>query len=131
MAEFARFMEAELVPAGREKEAVGREAYALASRYFLGATIDLEETYAWGWAELKRIDDQMAATAQRILPGASVADAIAHLDANADSIASTEEFRQWMQALADRTVAEMADVHFDIPEPVRRIECEPSEVSGV
>ncbi len=34
-----------------------------------------------------------------------------------------EAFRDWMQELADRTIAEMADVHFDIPEPVRRIEC--------
>ena len=29
----------------------------------------------------------------------------------------------WMQELADRTLADMADTHFDIPEPIRRIEC--------
>jgi uncharacterized protein (DUF885 family) len=34
-----------------------------------------------------------------------------------------EAFRDWMQQLADRTVDELADVHFDIPEPIRRIEC--------
>ncbi len=34
-----------------------------------------------------------------------------------------EQFRDWMQQLSDRTVAEMADVHFDIPEPIRRLEC--------
>ena len=28
-----------------------------------------------------------------------------------------------MQELADRAIAELADVHFDIPEPIRRIEC--------
>jgi uncharacterized protein (DUF885 family) len=28
-----------------------------------------------------------------------------------------------MQDLADRTIAELADTHFDIPEPIRRIEC--------
>lgn len=123
-AAFGRFLSEEMVPQGREKEAVGREAYALASRYFLGAEIDLEETYAWGWQELKRLSDEMAATADRILPGATVAEAIAHLDADPErTIASKEEFRDWMQQLADRTIAEMADMHFDIPEPVRRIEC--------
>jgi uncharacterized protein (DUF885 family) len=34
-----------------------------------------------------------------------------------------EAFAAWMQELADRTDSEMADVHFDIPEPIRRIEC--------
>jgi uncharacterized protein (DUF885 family) len=34
-----------------------------------------------------------------------------------------EAFRDLMQDLAERTLADMADVHFDIPEPVRRIEC--------
>ena len=39
------------------------------------------------------------------------------------SVKGREAFRDWMQDLADRTIAEMADVHFDIPEPIRRIEC--------
>jgi len=124
VAEFGRFLESELVPRGREKEAVGREHYALASRYFLGATVDLEETYAWGWDELKRLEDDMAATAGRIVPGATVGEAVAALDADpARTIAGKEAFRDWMQELADRTIAELADVHFDIPEPIRRIEC--------
>ncbi|MEZ5091533.1 DUF885 domain-containing protein [Nocardioides sp.] len=123
-ADFGRFLGEELAPRGREKEAVGPDHYALASRYFLGAEIDLAETYAWGWQELKRIEDDMAATAQRIRPGASVDEAVAALDADpARLIEGKDAFRGWMQDLADRTVAELADVHFDIPEPVRRIEC--------
>ncbi len=121
---FGRFLAEELAPRGREKEAVGREHYALASRYFLGAEVDLEETYAWGWQELKRLEDLMAETADRILPGATVAEAVGHLDADpARRIADKEAFREWMQELADRTLADMADTHFDIPEPIRRIEC--------
>ena len=76
-ADFGLFLADELEPQGRDKEAVGREHYALTSRYFLGATVDLEETYAWGWQELKRLADDMAATADRILPGAGVAEAVA------------------------------------------------------
>ena len=37
-----------------ESDAAGRERYQLASRQFLGATVDLEETYAWGQEELAR-----------------------------------------------------------------------------
>ena len=123
-ADFGTFLEQELAPRGREKEAVGREHYALASRRYLGAVVDLEETYAWGWQELKRLEDDMAATAGRIVPGASVKEAAAHLDADpATKIAGKEAFRDWMQQLADRTIGELAGVHFDIPEPIRRIEC--------
>lgn len=121
---FGQFLEYELAPRGREKEAVGRDHYALESRRFLGATVDLEETYAWGWEELKRLADDMAATAQRILPGADVDGAVAHLDADPSTkIAGKEAFRDWMQDLADRTLTEMTDTHFDIPEQIRRIEC--------
>ncbi|HET9422381.1 MAG TPA: DUF885 domain-containing protein, partial [Nocardioides sp.] len=123
-AEFGRFLEAELAPLGRAREAVGRDRYALESRRFLGAMIDLEETYAWGWEELKRLNDDMAATADQILPGATVAEAVAHLDADPSTkILGKEAFRDWMQEQADRTVAELDGVHFDIPEEILRIEC--------
>ncbi|MEO7421728.1 MAG: DUF885 family protein, partial [Ornithinibacter sp.] len=58
-----------------EADACGRERYQLASQHFLGATVDLEETYAWGQEELARITADMAATAERILPGSSVKEA--------------------------------------------------------
>jgi uncharacterized protein (DUF885 family) len=123
-AAFGRFMAEDLAPNGLPKEAVGRDHYRLASRRFLGAEIDLEETYAWGWEELKRLADDMAATADRILPGSSVVEAAAHLDKDpARQLTSTDALKEWMQGAADRAIAELADVHFDIPEPVRRIEC--------
>ncbi len=123
-AAFGRWLESDLLPRGRERDAVGRERYALGSRYFLGATVDLEETYAWGWQELERIEDEMARVSGEIVPGGSVDDAVAALDADpARSIDGTERFRLWMQDLATRTLEDMAGTHFDIPEPVRRIEC--------
>ena len=123
-ADLGRWLETDLAPRGLEKDAVGPERYALASREFLGATVDLEETYLWGWEELKRITDDMVATSSRIVPGGSIEDAVAALDADpARRLGSREEFRDWMQQLADRTISDLADVHFDIPEPIRRIEC--------
>lgn len=123
-AEFGRFIETDLVPRGREVDGVGRDAYALASRYFLGASVDLEETYAWGWVELKRIEDDMAATAGRIVPGGSVADAVAALDADpARDCGSREAFQAWMQAKSDEILADFDGVHFDIAEPLRTLQC--------
>ena len=123
-AEFGRFLGDELAPRGREREAVGRDEYALCNRWFLGATVDLDETYAWGWEELKRLDDEKRETADRIKSGSTVREAVAVLDADpALIVEGRERFRDWMQELSDRTVAEMADVHFDIPEPIRRLEC--------
>ncbi|MGL5826416.1 MAG: DUF885 domain-containing protein [Nocardioides sp.] len=133
-AEFGMFLEDEMEPRGRSNEACGREQYALASREFLGATLDLEQTYAWGWAELKRLADEMTATAGRIVPGASVAEAVAALDAEPSRvITSKDAFRGWMQELADRTIDEMNGVHFDIPDEIRTIECclAPSNDGGI
>jgi uncharacterized protein (DUF885 family) len=124
VAELGTWLERELAPRGAPKEAVGRDRYALESRYFLGAAVDLEETYRWGFEELKRLEDAMADVADRIVPGGTVDDAVAALDADPlRTLATKEAFRDWMQELADQTIHDLADVHFDIPQPIRRIEC--------
>ena len=134
VAAFGRFLAEELAPRGRELDAVGEEHYTLASRYFLGTQVDLRETYAWGWEELLRIEEEMRSVASAVQPGASVEEVAARLDADpAYTVKTPEAFRDWMQALADRVLDELADVHFDIPGPVRRIECclAPTQDGGV
>jgi len=122
--EIARFLREELAPRGRAEQAAGEERYRLASRYFLGAAIDLEETYAWGFEELARIEAEMRTVADKIVPGGTIDDAVIALDADpARNIAGKEAFRAWMQELADRAIADLHGTHFDIPEAVRRIEC--------
>ena len=134
VAAFGRFLADELGPQGRDLDAVGEERYALASRYFLGAQVDLRETYAWAWEELLRIEGEMQAIASSVQPGASLEEVAARLDADpAYTVNTPEAFRDWMQALADRALDELADAHFDIPGPVRRIECclAPTQDGGV
>jgi uncharacterized protein (DUF885 family) len=123
-AAFGDFLRTELAPRGREKQSAGRDRYELASQYFLGAKVDLAETYAWGFEELARIEAEMRTVADKIVPGGTVDEAVAALDADpARTIAGKEAFRDWMQQLADSAIAELDGTHFDIPEPVRRIEC--------
>ncbi|MEH1017373.1 DUF885 domain-containing protein [Micromonospora sp. CPCC 206060] len=123
--QFGQFLRDELTPRGREKQAAGRERYELASQYFLGARVDLDETYAWGFEELARLEAEMRTVSARIAgPGAGIDEAVAALDADpARTIQGKEAFRDWMQELADRAISELHGTHFDIPEQVRRIEC--------
>jgi uncharacterized protein (DUF885 family) len=122
---FGAFLREEMAPRGRDRQAAGRERYELASQYFLGAQIDLDETYAWGFDELARLEGEMRAVSAEIVGhGASIDDAVAALDADpARRIQGKEAFRDWMQELADKAVGELNGTHFDIPEQVRRIEC--------
>lgn len=130
----ADFLQAELLPAAPEKDAVGRERYTLASRSFLGATVDLEETYAWGAAELDSLIQQQEQVAKRIKPGASIAEAKEVLNNDpARQLKGTDALQAWMQELSDRAVAELAGVHFDIPEVMKTLECKiaPTDEGGI
>lgn len=123
-ADFARYLADEVAPRGRTYDPVGRDTYRVASRYFLGAEVDLDESYAWGLEELARIEAEMAEVAVRLAPGGTVADAIKVLDADPSrSVADVNAFRDWMQELSDRTIASLNGTHFDIPEPIQRLEC--------
>jgi uncharacterized protein (DUF885 family) len=121
---FADFLREELAPAATEADAVGRDIYALKSRGFLGATIDLDETYEWGIGELARMTAEQEAIAREIKPGASVAEAIEFLDADESrKLHGTDALRRWMQETSDRAVEELGRSHFDIPAEIRTLEC--------
>ena len=51
---------------------MGRERYALYAQDFNGIELDLDDTYAWGWDELHRIEHAMGQVAERIIPGNDV-----------------------------------------------------------
>ena len=132
--ELRRFLTEELLPAATETDAVGRDVYALHSRRFLGATIDLDETYEWGREELARMVAEQTAIANEILPGASVEEAVAHLESDpARKLVGTEALQRWMQETSDRAVAELGETHFDIPEAIRTLECmiAPTQEGGI
>ncbi|MAF53637.1 MAG: DUF885 domain-containing protein [SAR202 cluster bacterium] len=123
MAATARYLRETYVPGSAERDAVGADRYALSARVYNGVDLDLRQTYAWGWEQLAWVEEEMAATAERILPGGGVAAAKELLETDpARAVDGENEFRQWMQDLQDHTIAELNGVHFDIAEPVKRIE---------
>jgi uncharacterized protein (DUF885 family) len=122
--DIGNFLREQMAPRGSQNQAVGRERYELASRYFLGARVDLDETYLWGFEELARLESEVLAVADKIEPGADINRAVQVLDADPSrKIEGKDTFRDWMQALADQAIADLHGTHFDIPEQVRRIEC--------
>ena len=130
----AQFLTGELAPAAGEKDAVGRELYALQSRRFLGATIDLDETYDWGVEELARMVAEQETIADQIKSGASVEEAIAFLEEDAShKLHGTDALQRWMQQTSDRAIAELGKTHFDIPEPIRQLQCmiAPTKEGGI
>lgn len=130
----AAFLTDELLPAAQEQDGVGREIYALQSRRFLGAKIDLDETYEWGIEELARMAAEQEAIANEIKPGASVAEAIEILDADPTrKLHGRKALQEWMQQLSDRAVSELSASHFDIPDPIKRLECmiAPTQEGGI
>lgn len=133
-ADFGEFLKHELLPNASVRDAIGRERYELLSESFLGTKVDLDETYEWGIEELNRIIREQEAVAQEIVPGGSIADAIAALDADPKrKLHGTEALQRWMQKLSDDAVAALAETHFDIPEPMRRLECmiAPTQHGGI
>ena len=120
----ANFLGDIIAPLATETDACGRDDYALFSRQFLGAEVDLDETYAWGLEQLATIDAEQRRVANELYPGSTVTECFDKLNADPQrQVHGLDALRAWMQDKADRAIEELAGVHFDIPEPVKKIEC--------
>ncbi|MGW1750572.1 DUF885 domain-containing protein [Streptomyces sp. NPDC002092] len=102
---------------------VGRERYGRWTRYFNGTDLDLDEAYAYGWAEFHRLLGEMKQEAEKILPGAETPwVALAHLDEHGKHIDGVDEVRDWLQGLMDQAIDELDGTHFELAERVRKVE---------
>lgn len=117
------FLQEHYLSAAPATEASGRERYARAAKQFLGSRLDLDETYAWGWQEVGRLDEEMRKTAERIRPGAGVAEAADLLDADdGRTIEGEAALIAWLQEVEDTAIRNLDATHFDIARPVKIIE---------
>ena len=133
-ASLAEVLRTEIAPTAPDCDAVGRDEYKLFSRSFLGASVDLDEMYAWGLEQLESIVAEQESIAQRLYPGAGVAETLRRLDTEQRYvIEGTEALQQWMQHLSDSAVDALAGTHFDIAEPLRVLECRiaPTQNGGI
>jgi len=121
------FLRDEYVPGAEgTPDAVGRERYVVAARRWNGSDLGrdgaLEEAYAWGWAEHKRIQAEQRVEAEKVVPGATPMEAMRWLDVNGPAVDGVEGVRKRLQAMMDEAMNALDGTHFDLAEPVRRVE---------
>jgi uncharacterized protein (DUF885 family) len=103
-------------------DSVGAGHYRAWARFWTGADLDLRETYEWGWEEYRGILAEMRAEAERVLPGATVREAMRHLDVHGEAVVGVEEIRLWLQRLMDETINALDGTYFELASPIRRVE---------
>ncbi|WBB51225.1 DUF885 domain-containing protein [Verrucosispora sp. WMMA2044] len=131
-AKFATFLRTDLAPAATEVDGVGRDLYQVTARAFLGATVDLDELYAYGWAELSRTAAELRAAAADC-GHPDVAAARTALDADPDGrVPVGPALEEWLTRRTALTTDLLDGTHFDIPAATRRVVCRISPTtSGV
>jgi len=120
-AQTAEYLRREYAARAAEADAVGPERHRVFRRLSLGADLDPVEAYEWGWAELHRLEAEMAAEAASITPGASL-DEVEHALHEAYSVHGADAYRAWLQHEHDVAIARLDRVHFDIDPALHRIE---------
>ncbi|SFF59553.1 Uncharacterized conserved protein, DUF885 familyt [Blastococcus tunisiensis] len=107
-------------------DAVGRDRYAVAVRRWtgsdLGAGTGLEDAYAWGWAEHRRILAEQRTEAEKVVPGGTPMEAMRWLDVHGPAVDGVDAIRERLQAMMDEAIEALDGAHFDLAEPVRKVE---------
>jgi uncharacterized protein (DUF885 family) len=119
--ELSSWMFQALEPLTNDHDACGPERYARWAKNWTGATLDFEELYAWGWADLQRINARMWEIARELLDDPkSLVEATEFLDHDpAQIIVGTDELLRRLIAFTERAVEELDGVHFDIDPRIR------------
>ena len=120
-AETAAYLKNEYLMIANPNDAVGAERYAVWSRYFTGATLDLRATYEWGMADLKAINARMWEIAADIKPGAKTLREVADvLDQDPKYVVKgKEKVIKYLQDFTDAAIARMDGEFFEIDERIK------------
>ena len=120
-AQTAAYLKNEYMAIANPIDAVGADRYAVWSRYFTGAQLDLRATYEWGMADLKAINERMWVLAEQIKPGAKtlreVADLLDHDPKYV--INGKENVIKFLQDFTDTAMKRMDGEFFEIDERIK------------
>ncbi|MEU9073158.1 DUF885 domain-containing protein [Kitasatospora sp. NPDC004745] len=103
-------------------DTTGRERYRRLVRLWTGADLDLDEAYAWAWSEFHDLAAQMEAEAEKVLPGEGPMAAMKWLEVEGPVVEGAEATRLYLQGLMDQVIRDLQGTHFDLAEPVTRVE---------
>ena len=120
-AETAAYLKNEYMMIANPNDGVGAERYAVWSRYFTGANLDLRATYEWGIADLKAINARMWEIAADIKPGAKTLREVADvLDQDPKYVVKGKEnVIKYLQDFTDAAIARMDGEFFEIDERIK------------
>ncbi len=122
VADFADYLEGEYLADAVETDGVGEERYLREAERFLGMRLDPQEAYDWGWEEIDRLLGELRRVAAEILPGASVREVVEVLETDPDRAASNpDEFVAFVERIEKQAVEDLAGVHFDVADEIRRV----------
>lgn len=134
LAELVVVLRDELRPAAPEADGVGDAVYPDLAAAMLGARIDVDDTYAYGWAELERLVAEARALAVEL--GGAGDDPVRAAASVLDSdpryrLDGVDAIRSWLTRRVFETI-DAVEPAFDLRASVRDVECLVSEAaSGV
>jgi uncharacterized protein (DUF885 family) len=119
--DLADWLSTTYLAAATDVDCVGEERYVVAQRAMLGITPDLDETYAWGWEELRRLQSEQREECDRIIPGADFDEVRALLATDpARAVHGVDAYREWLQEVSDDATRRLNGTQFDIPDALLR-----------
>ena len=129
--DIADYLESTYLPSAVERDGVGEERYVRLATRYLGDGLDPHAAYRWGWTEVARIRARMEAVASEILPGGDLRSVLDLLRQDPQRAAhSQEEFRELMQHRLEAALVDLQGSHFDVPEPIRRVDVKMAPPGG-
>lgn len=112
----AQWLRENLLPLAPDTDPVGRDRYEVFSALFVGARVNLDETYKWGLEELARITAAQERIAEELYgKGVGVGEAFKRLDADPTyQLHGEDALLAWLQSTGDRAIADLNGTQFQI-----------------
>ncbi len=130
-AEAADWLERDYLPYAEAEDAVGEGRYMREARSHLGTTIDASDTYAWGWSEVRRVQNELARVCDEIAPGDPMGAAIELLRTDpARAAGDSAEFLDLMLQRQLTALDQLAGKHFVVDDRIRSIEVSAAPPGG-
>ena len=129
--DFNSYLETTYAPDSVEADGVGRDRYAMLAGLYLGTSLDLEETYTWGWGEVERLWSELQSVAAEIDSSKSSAEVFDMLMTDpAYAMTSTDEFIAFMKERQLQALQQLDGSHFDVPDPIKTINVQVEPAGG-
>jgi uncharacterized protein (DUF885 family) len=128
---FADWLATEYMPGAVDSDGVGRERYLSAARQYLGAALDPDAAYAWGWEQIDELWRHLLAVCREIDPDAPVEAVIERL--HTDPARAAHGADAFLEAMAERqrvALDLLSGEHFDVPDQARAIDVKAAPEGG-